>query len=70
MDLNKVGRDVDKTADRLSSRILGIIRHSELPYFKIRKENEQVGTVYSDVGNAKIPWEVEFKKSRAFFHNR
>lgn len=70
MDLNKVGRDVDKTADGLSSRLLGIMKHSKSPYFKIRKENELVRTIYSDVGSRKISAEVEFKRSRAFFHNR
>jgi len=65
MNWNKIGNNVRKATDGLSSKIFGIMKPSRLPYLRIPRRTEPVGNVYQQERSEKILREIESKKSQA-----
>jgi hypothetical protein len=65
MNWNKIGNNVRKATDGLSSKIFGIMKPSRLPYLRFHRRTELVGNVYPYERSEKIVREIESKKSQA-----
>jgi type I site-specific restriction endonuclease len=66
MNWHRVGKNVRKATDDLSTKAFGIMKTLKSPYRKVLRGTELVENVHTHAQNEKILRELEFARARAF----